>query len=85
MNVYICNVKGLEEVEKLGKNENNLHRWPKSIEMSDYIRPYQEVWGHLFGSKSTTRGLKNRKWSSTSGITHQINHKFQEKGRKNYC
>ena len=39
--VSTCNVKGLEEVEKLSRNECSLHRRPRSSEMSDYIRPYQ--------------------------------------------
>ena len=39
--VYTCNVKGLEEVEKLGRNEYALHRLARLLEMSDYIRPYQ--------------------------------------------
>ena len=39
--VYICNVKGLQEVEKLGKNECILHRLPRSPVMSDCSRPYQ--------------------------------------------
>ena len=39
--VYTCNVKGLEEVEKLGRNECTLHRWPRSSVMSDCSRPYQ--------------------------------------------
>ena len=39
--VYTCNVKGLEEVEKLGRNECTLHRWPRSPVMSDCSRPYQ--------------------------------------------
>ena len=37
--VYACNVKaimkGLEEVEKLVRNESTLHRRPRSLEMSD--------------------------------------------------
>ena len=36
---------------------------------SNYIRPYQKVWNYLFGRKPTTYGLKDRKWSSISGIT----------------
>ena len=39
--VYTCNVKGLEEVEKLGRNECTLHRWRRSPVMSDCSRPYQ--------------------------------------------
>ena len=39
--VYTCNVKGLEEVETLGRNECTLHPWPRSPVMSDCIRPYQ--------------------------------------------
>ena len=39
--VCTCNRKRLEEVKKLGRNECILHRWPRSLEMSDYIRPYQ--------------------------------------------
>ena len=35
--VYTCSVKRLEEVEKLGRNECTLHRWLRSLEMSDYI------------------------------------------------
>ena len=38
---YTCNVKGLEEVEKLSRNECTLNRWPRSPVMSDCIRPYQ--------------------------------------------
>ena len=38
---YTCNVKGLEEVEKLGRNECTLNRWPRSPVMSDCSRPYQ--------------------------------------------
>ena len=34
---------GLVEVEKVGKNQCTLHRGPRSLEMSDYIRPYQQV------------------------------------------
>ena len=37
---YTCNVKGLEEVEKLGRNECTLHRWPRSPVMSGCSRPY---------------------------------------------
>ena len=40
---YTCNVKRLEEVKKWGRNECTLHCWPKSLKMSDYIRPYQQV------------------------------------------
>ena len=39
--VYACNVKGLEEAGKLGRDECTLHRWPRSLEMSDSIGPYQ--------------------------------------------
>ena len=39
--VYTCIVEKLEEVEELGRNECTLHRWSRSLEMSDYIRPYQ--------------------------------------------
>ena len=35
------NMKGLEEVEKLGRNECALHCSPKSPVMSDCSRPYQ--------------------------------------------
>ena len=35
--VYTCSVKRLEKVEKLGRNECTLHRWLRSLEMSDYI------------------------------------------------
>ena len=38
-----CNVKGLEEVENLGRNECTLHRLPRSPVMSDGSRPCQEV------------------------------------------
>ena len=38
---YTCNVKGLEEVEKLGRNECTLNRWPRSPVTSDCSRPYQ--------------------------------------------
>ena len=57
--VYTCNVKGMKEVLKLGRKECTLHRWPKPLEMSNYIAPYQQVWSHLFGSKPTTYGLKH--------------------------
>ena len=36
--VYICNVTGLEEVEKSGRKKCTLHRLPRSLEMSHYIR-----------------------------------------------
>ena len=41
--VYIAtfNVKRLEEVEELGRNECTLHRWPSSPVMSHCSRPYQ--------------------------------------------
>ena len=39
--VYTCNVKGLEEAEKLGRNECTLHRLPRAQVMSDNSRPYQ--------------------------------------------
>ena len=32
--VYTCNGKGLEEVERFGRNECTLHRWPRSSVMS---------------------------------------------------
>ena len=42
--VYTCNVKakvkGLEEVETLGRNECTLHRWSRSPEMRDCRRSY---------------------------------------------
>ena len=45
--VYTCrvktNVKGPKEVEKLGRNECTLHRWPRSPEMSDCRRSYQSI------------------------------------------
>ena len=31
---YTCNVKGLEELEKLGRNECTLHRWRRSPDKS---------------------------------------------------
>ena len=34
---YTCNVKGLEEVDILGRNECTLHRWPRSPAMSDLV------------------------------------------------
>ena len=37
--IPIGNIKGLEEVETLSRN--NALCWPRSLEMSDYIRPYQ--------------------------------------------
>ena len=37
--IYICNVKGLEKVKKLGRNECTLHRW--SPVMSDCSRPWK--------------------------------------------
>ena len=37
--VYTCNVKGLEEVEKLGRNECTLHRCSRSQVMSNCSRP----------------------------------------------
>ena len=43
MNGLNLQCQGLVEVEKLGKNECTLHRSPRSLEMSDYIRPYQQV------------------------------------------
>ena len=67
--VYTCNVKGLEDVEKLGRNGCTLHRWPRSLEMSNYIGPYKCVWRHLLGSKPTNYGLNHREWSSASGTT----------------
>ena len=39
--VYICNVTGLEGVEKSGRKKCTLHRLPRSLEIRDYIRPYQ--------------------------------------------
>ena len=51
--VYACNVKGLEEVQMLGKNECTLHRWPRSPVISDCSRPNQ----YLVDSKPTTNGL----------------------------
>ena len=39
--VYACNEKRLEEVEKLCTNECTLHRWPRSLVVSDFSRPYQ--------------------------------------------
>ena len=39
--VCTCNVKGLQEVEKLNRNECTLHRWPRPPVMSDCSRPYQ--------------------------------------------
>ena len=39
--VYTCNVKRLEQVETLGRNVCTLHRWPRSLKMSDCSRPYQ--------------------------------------------
>ena len=41
--VYIAtfNVKRLEEVEELDRNECTLHRWPSSPVMSHCSRPYQ--------------------------------------------
>ena len=41
--VYTCNVKGLEEAEKLGRNECNLHCLPRSPVTSDCSRPYQLI------------------------------------------
>ena len=38
--VYTFSVKRLEEVEKLGTNECTLHRWPTSLVVSDFSRPY---------------------------------------------
>ena len=38
---YTCNLKGLEEIEKFSRSEWPLHRWPRSVEMSDYTRPYK--------------------------------------------
>ena len=38
---YTCNGKGLEEVEKLGRNECTLNPWPRSPVMSGCSRPYQ--------------------------------------------
>ena len=40
--VYTCNVKGLEEVGKLGgRNECTLYCWKRSPVMSECSRPYQ--------------------------------------------
>ena len=45
--VFTCNlkanVKGLEEVENLGRNKGTLHRWPKSPEMCDCRRAYRNI------------------------------------------
>ena len=55
--VYTCNVKGLEEVKKLGRNECTLHRWPRSPMMNDWSRPYRYIKSHLADIKPTTYGL----------------------------
>ena len=39
--VYTCNVKGLEEVQKLGRNKCTLCHCARSPAMSDCSRPYQ--------------------------------------------
>ena len=39
--VYTSNEKRLEEVEKLGTNECTFHRWPISLVVRDFSRPYQ--------------------------------------------
>ena len=43
--IYTCNVKGLEEVEKLGINKCNLHRtlylWFVTLKMDTHFRKYQ--------------------------------------------
>ena len=39
MNDLYLKLKGLEEIEKLGRNEYTLHCRPRSLEMRDYIRP----------------------------------------------
>ena len=41
MNGLYLQCEGLEEVEKLGRNECTLHRWRRSPVMSDCSRPYQ--------------------------------------------
>ena len=38
---FTWNKKGLEEVEKLSRNECTLSRWPRSPVMSDCSRPYR--------------------------------------------
>ena len=55
--VYTCNVKGLEEVEKLDRNECTLRRLRRLPVMSDCIRPYQQMSSHLVDIKPTTYGL----------------------------
>ena len=37
----LANVKGLEEVEKLGRNECTLHRQRRSLVMIDFSTTYQ--------------------------------------------
>ena len=41
--VYTCSVKGLDEVEKLGRNECTLYRWRRSPVMSDCSRPFKVI------------------------------------------
>ena len=52
--VYTCNVKGLEDVEKLGRNECTLHRWPRSP-VTSVIEVDQT--SNLVDIKPTTYGL----------------------------
>ena len=45
--VYTCNMKGLEEVEKLGKNECTLYRWSRSSVMSiavDHTSKFEAIY-----------------------------------------
>ena len=41
MNGLSYDAKGPGQVVKLDRNKCTLHRLPRSLEMSDYIKPYQ--------------------------------------------
>ena len=65
-----ANLKGLKEVEKLGRNVLCIVD-QDTPEMGDCRRSYQYVYDHLMGNKPTTYELKYRKQSNTSGNTDE--------------
>ena len=67
-------MKGLEEVEKLGRNVCILPR------CSDCRRSYHQIQSHLVDSKSITYGFKHQELASYSDKSQ-----ISEKSRGYYC
>ena len=86
MKLYTCNVKGLEEVKKLVRNECTLYRWLRSPVMIavDHTSKFKAAGKFkVDGETTTTYGVKHQKCSNTSRITdYQMNQIWGRRYRK---